>query len=139
MAWELFINGWNEIGEELRRRAAAQSRFADKMRSMIEYVFRRFDEDPVQVTYIFSSRHRHLQDVRASRGNPYMVFRMVIADAIRKGEIPRGDLEIKTALVVGGVIQAIDSRILVRLKGSLAHSAKAAADFCVLALGGTPA
>jgi AcrR family transcriptional regulator len=139
LAWQLFINGWNEIGAELRRRAAAHSSFAAKMKSMIEYVFRRFDEDRVLVTYIFSSRHRHLQDVRASRGNPYMVFRMVIGEAMRKGEIPREDLDVKTALVVGGVIQAVDSRILVRLKGPLANSAQAAADFCVRALGGTPA
>jgi AcrR family transcriptional regulator len=138
LAWQLFITGWNEIGEELRRRAASQSRFADKMRSMIEYVFARYDEDEVLVTYIFTSRHKHLQDVRATRGNPYMIFRMVIADAMRKGDIPRGDLDIKTALIVGGVIQAIDSRILVRLKGPLANSARAAADFAVRALGGTP-
>ena len=139
LAWELFINGWNEIGEELRRRASAHSTLADKMFAMIEYVFRRFDEDRVLVTYIFSSRHRHLQDVRASRGNPYMVFRLVIADAMRKGEIPRDDLDLKTALIVGGIIQAVDSRILVRLKGPLANSARAAADLCVRALGGAPA
>jgi AcrR family transcriptional regulator len=138
LAWQLFIKGWNEIGEELRRRASAHSDLTDKMRAMIEYVFRRYDEDRVLVTYVFSSRHRHLQDVRASRGNPYMMFRMVIADAIRKGEIPRGDLDLKTALIVGGVIQAVDSRILVRLKGPLANSARAAAEFCVRALGGVP-
>jgi AcrR family transcriptional regulator len=138
LARELFLNGWNEIGEELRRRAAAQPSFAGKMRAMIGYVFKCYDEDWVLVTYIFSSRHRHLQDVRASRGNPYMMFRMVIADAMRKGAIPRGDLDLKTALIVGGVIQAIDSRILVRLKGPLANSAPAAAEFCVRALGGAP-
>ena len=139
LAWQLFINGWNEIGEELRRRASAHSTLAAKMSAMIGYVFRRYDEDPVLVTYIFSSRHRHLQDVRASRGNPYMMFRMVIAGAIRKGEIPRGDLDLKTALIVGGIIQVIDSRILVRLKGPLAETAEAAAKFCVRALGGAPA
>ena len=139
LARELFLGGWNEIGEELRRRAAAQPRFADKMHAMIEYVFNRYDEDSLLVSYIFTSRHQHLQDVRATRGNPYMVFRLVIADAMRKGHIPRGDLDLKTALVVGGVIQAIDSRILSRLKGALANSAAAAAELCVRALGGAPA
>lgn len=139
LAWQLFINGWNEIGAELRRRAAAHSSLGDKMRSMIEYVFRRYDEDWLLVTYIFSSRHQHLQRVPVSRGNPYTMFRLVIAEAMRKGEIPRGDVDLKTALIVGGVIQAIDSRILVRLKGPLADSAEAAAKFCVRALGGAPA
>jgi len=63
--------------------------------------------------------------------------RMVIAEAMRRGEIPHGDLELKTALIVGAVIQAIDSRILTRLKGPLANSAGPAADLCVRMLGGT--
>src|ERR1051326_2190956 len=78
LAWLLFINGWNEIGSELRRRAAAEAGFPDKIRSMIEYVFRRYDEDWILVTYIFSSRHQHLKRVHSSRGNPYTIFRMVI-------------------------------------------------------------
>src|SRR2546423_3032832 len=137
LAWQLFINGWNEIGLEMRRRAGGESNVGAKMRSMIEYVFRRFDEDWLLVTYIFSSRHQHLQRVPVSRGNPYMMFRMVIAEAMRRGEIPHGELELKTALIVGAVIQAIDSRILTRLKGPLANSAGPAADLCVRMLGGT--
>ncbi len=139
LAWHIFINGWNEIGQEMRRRASAESNVAAKMRSMIEYVFRRFDEDWLLVTYIFSSRHQHLQRVPVSRGNPYMMFRMVIAEAMRRGEIPHGDLELKSALVVGAVIQAIDSRILTRLKGALANAAGPAADLCVRMLGGATA
>jgi AcrR family transcriptional regulator len=136
LAWQLFINGWNEIGQELRRRAGGESKLPAKMRSMIEYVFRRFDEDWLLVTYIFSSRHHHLQRVPPSRGNPYTIFRLVIGEAMRRGEIPQGDLDLKTALIVGAVIQAIDSRILARLKGSLSDSAAVAADLCVRMLGG---
>lgn len=136
LAWKLFINGWNEIGQELRRRANDKTTLSQKMRSMIQYVFDRYDEDWLLVTYIFSSRHQHLQRVPPSRGNPYTIFRMVIADAMRRGEIPQGDLELKTALVVGAVIQTIDSRILSRLEGNLGRSAMAAADLCVKMLGG---
>jgi hypothetical protein len=103
---------------------------------MIEYVFRRYDEDWELVTYIFTSRHHHLKRVPSSRGNPYMMFRLVIAEAMRSGEIPQGELDLKTALIVGGIIQTIDSRILARLKGPLANSAPAAAELCVRMLGG---
>ncbi len=113
-----------------------ESRLAAKMRSMIEYVFRRFDEDWLLVTYIFSSRHQHLERVPVSRGNPYTIFRLIIGEAMRRSEIPQGDLELKTALVVGAIIQAIDSRILARLKGPLFNSAATAADLCVRMLGG---
>src|SRR5215471_11311295 len=78
LAWLLFINGWNEIGAEMRRRAGAETALLPKMKAMIEYIFRRYDEDWILVTYIFSSRHHHLKRVPSSRGNPYMMFRLVI-------------------------------------------------------------
>ena len=131
LAWQLFINGWNEFGQGLRKRASVESQFPAKMRSMIEYVFHRYDEDWVLVTYIFSSRHQHLKRVPSSRGNPYTIFRLVIGEAMRRGEIPRGDLELKTALFIGAIIQTIDSRIVARLKGPLSDSAAVAAELCV--------
>jgi AcrR family transcriptional regulator len=135
LAWQLFIAGWNDIGDEMRRRARVHSRVAQKMLSMIEYVFQRFDEDWLLVTYVFRSRHQYLIRLPATRGNPYTVFRLVIADAMRRGEIPQGDLELKTSLVVGAIIQVVDSRILSRLKGPLSDSALPTAASCVRMLG----
>jgi AcrR family transcriptional regulator len=138
LAWQLFIGGWDEIGRELRRRSQGEADFSSKLHSMIAYVFRRFDEDWLLVTYIFGARHQHLKRVSTARGggrdNPYTMFRLVIAQAMGKGEIPRGDLDLKTALVVGAIIQAIDSRMLLRLKGDLADSAPAAARLCLAML-----
>ena len=134
LAWQLFISGWNEMGQELRRRARSEARLAGKLRSMAEYVFRRFDEDWLLVTYVFSSRHQHMNRVPSTRGNPYIMFRMVIAEAMRRGEIPHGNVELKTGIVVGGFTHAIDFRG--RLKGPLADWAHPAADLCVKMLGG---
>jgi AcrR family transcriptional regulator len=135
LAWQLFIAGWNDIGDEMRRRARVHSRLSAKLQSMIEYVFRRFDEDWLLVTYVFRSRHQYLTRMPATRGNPYTIFRLVIADAMRRGEIPQGDLELKTSLVVGAIIQVVDSRILSRIKGPLSDSALATAECCVRMLG----
>src|SRR4029079_13906298 len=55
LAWLLFINGWQESRTERRRRANAETNLLGKMRAMIDYVFRRYDDDWVLVTYIFSS------------------------------------------------------------------------------------
>jgi AcrR family transcriptional regulator len=135
LASELFIDGWNDIGEGMRRCARVQPRLSGKIRAIIEYVFRRFDEDSLLVTYVFRFRHQHLGQVPASRGNPYTVFRLVIADAARRGEIPSGDLEVKTSLIVGAIVQAVDSAILNRIKGPLSDSAAVTADCCVRMLG----
>jgi len=135
LAWTLFIAGWNEIGDGMRREAQTHKKLRDKMRAMIEFVFRRFDEDWLLVTYVFRSRHQHLTRLPPTRGNPYTIFRLVIADAIRRGEIPPGDLELKTSLIVGAIVQAVDSRILSRLKGRLSDSAQLTAECCSRMLG----
>lgn len=135
LAWELFIAGWNEIGDGMRRCARKEKKLRDKMRAMIEFVYGRYDEDWLLVTYVFRSRHEHLKRLPATRGNPYTVFRLVIADAIRRGEIPPGDLELKTSLIVGAIVQPVDSRILFRLKGPLSDSAALTAECCTRLLG----
>jgi AcrR family transcriptional regulator len=135
LAWELFIAGWNEIGDGMRRAAQVHKKLRDKMRAMIDFVYRRYDEDWLLVTYVFRSRHEHLKRLPATRGNPYTVFRMVIADAIRRSEIPPGDLELKTSLIVGAIVQPVDSKILFRLKGPLSDSAPLTAECCTRLLG----
>ena len=136
LAWHLFITGWTEIGRELRDRAHGQGMLTEKLRSMIGYVFRRFDEDWLLVTYVFLSRHHHLKRVPPTRDNPYLIFRLVIAEAMRHQEIPREDLELKTSLVVGAIIQATESRILQRLKGPLDSFVDATTRCCERMLGG---
>jgi len=135
LALKLFIEGWNDIGEGMRRCARVHPQLSAKIRAIIEYVFRRFDEDWLLVTYVFRSRHQHLTQLPATRGNPYTIFRLVIADAARRGEIPSGDLELKTSLIVGAIVQTVDSRILSRIKGRLSDSAAVTADCCIRMLG----
>jgi AcrR family transcriptional regulator len=135
LAWEIFEFGWNDIGEGMLRCSRGKPRLSDKIRVIIEYVFRRFDEDRLLVNYVFRTRHKHLKRLPASRGNPYTVFRLIIADAARRGEIPSGDLEVKTSLIVGAIVQAVDSAILFRIKGRLSDTAAVTADCCVRMLG----
>jgi len=140
LAWQLFINGWNEIGDALSRCEAGQPDLSSKLRAMIDHVFRRFDEDWLFVTYVFTSRHHHLKRVFTPAGradaNPHQVFRHVIAQAMRRGEIPEGELDLKTTLVIGAVVQTIDSSIIGRFDGPLRESALPAADLCVRMLQG---
>ncbi len=131
----LFDQLWSEFASELRNRAHQGKTISDKLRSMIAYVFRRFDEDSVPVTYVFFRRHAYLKTLSVTRHNPYLVFRLVIAEAMRRGEIPRTDTDLATSLVIGSIIQAIDSRILGRLTGDLERYAESAALMCLRTLG----
>jgi AcrR family transcriptional regulator len=132
LAWELFSSSFSEIGQELRRIAAEQRTLAAKLRGMVQHVFRRFDDDSVLVRYVFFARHIHLNRVDRRLGNPYLVFRTVIGEAVRNGEIPRQDIEISTSMVTGAIIQTIDTKILSdRLEGPLADRADVVASGCL--------
>lgn len=137
LAWELFSENFSQIGHELRKIASEQDGVGAKLLGMIKHVFHRFDEDWVLVRYVFFARHLHLNRVNRRLGNPYMVFRTVIAEAVRNGEIPRQDAELSTSMVTGAVIQTIDTKIFSdRLDGPLLLRAEAVAGGCLRMLGG---
>jgi AcrR family transcriptional regulator len=137
LAWELFSENFSQIGHELRKIAGEQEGVGAKLLGMIRHVFQRFDEDWVLVRYVFFARHLHLNRVNRRLGNPYMVFRTVIAEGVRNGEIPRQDVEISTSMVTGAVIQTIDTKIFSdRLDGPLMLRAEAVAGGCLRMLGG---
>jgi len=119
LAWALFATNFSEIGAQFRQLAYQYDSLQDRLRAMIRYCFQLFDEDWLLVTYVFLARHSFLRKVTPEMGNPYMVLRTVIADAMRSGEIPRNDPEVATSLVLGAIIQVIDTRILGRIAGNL--------------------
>lgn len=138
LAWELFSRNWSMLGNELRARArAAKTSLKGQLRAMTAYVFDLHKQDPDLVTFIYFSRHEHLRRVKSSLPNPYMMMRMVIADAIARGEIPHQDVEVSTAMVSGILIQIIDTKALGRIKQDLTRISDSVADRChQLLLGG---
>ncbi len=130
LAWELFSRSWSEIGGELRRRAHEGNTLRQKLRAAIQYVFELYEKDPELVTFVYFSRHEHLRRVGARLRNPYMVFRLIIADAMKRGEIPRRNPEIMTAMTAGILIQMIDSKALGRIRENLSQLTDMVTDGC---------
>ena len=60
----------------------------------------------------------------------------MIADAMARKEIPNTDPDLAASLVIGAVIQAIDSCILGRLKGKMIERADETAAMCFRLLKG---
>jgi AcrR family transcriptional regulator len=131
LAWELFSRNWAMLGKEVRARAHdARASLRNQLRAMTAYIFDLHRQDPDLVTFIYFSRHEHLRKVKSSLPNPYMMIRLVIADAIARGEIPRQDVEVATAMVSGILIQMIDSKALGRIKQDLTKISDTIADRC---------
>lgn len=130
LAWELFSRSWAEIGAALRVRVREGGTLRQKLHAAIDYVFGLYESDPELVTFVYFSRHEHLRRVKANVPNPYMMFRLIIADAMKRGEIPRRNPELMTAMTAGVLIQTIDSKALGRIRERLTELTDQVTDGC---------
>jgi AcrR family transcriptional regulator len=111
LAWSLFSRNTYQLGLELRQCAQQHATLEGKLNAMVACVFETFDGDWVLLSYVFCARHQYLRRMTRQGSNPFVVFRSVLADAMVRREIPRQDLDMATSLVVGAIIQMIDTRI----------------------------
>ena len=136
LAWMLFRDNYAELGEQLNRVQAVEHTAKDKIQAMIRYFCHVYEADRDMFTYLFLARHDHMQRLNPRLPNPYLVFRRVVSQGMRSGEIPRQDPDVAASMVMGVVLQVIDSRILGgRIKHSIASLADTIADGCWRVLG----
>lgn len=128
LASTLFSEGWSGLATEMRRRVRAEEGLRNQLRAIVGYVFSFSDEDPEQVGYLFFSRHLHVRQINVRLPNPYLVTRLLITNAISRGEAKKMDIQVATQIVMGVVIQMVDAKILGLLKGPLEARAQEVAD-----------
>ena len=134
LAFALFAESWAEMGRELRRCAQTGDTLEAKFTSMVGYVFGLFDEDWIRVRYVFFARHENLMKMAANVPNPYLVFRTVIVEAMKRGEIPHKDPDLANSMVMGAIVQVIDTKILGRIKTNLSAQTETVAKACAAML-----
>ena len=136
LAWFLFRDNYSELGQQLNRVQAVEETAKDKIQAMIRYFCYAFEADRDMFNYLFLARHDHIQRIGPRLPNPYLVFRRVVSQGMRSGEIPRQDPDVATSMVMGVVLQVIDSRILGgRIKRSIASLSDTIAESCWRVLG----
>ncbi len=131
MALTLFSDSWAAVGHELRLLARESDDLEKQLQSMIYYVFDLFERDWELASFNFLQRQRSLRKLTSARSNPYLVFRMLIVAAINSGEIPRQDPDIATAMLMGTIVQIIDTKILGRIRKPLLPLAESVAGACL--------
>jgi AcrR family transcriptional regulator len=90
----------------------------DKLAMMIEECCRVFDEDPVLFRFLLLVQHQSLQRV-AGPETPVEVVHQVIVQGIARGEIPKTDADLATALVMGIILQPATFKTYGRLPGPM--------------------
>jgi AcrR family transcriptional regulator len=116
LAHKLFAEAWSRMARDLRQAAQQGTSLEEKLTRMIDYVFRLLEEEPDLISFVYLQRHRNLQRLDMRSQNPYLVFNLVIHDAIIKGEIPRQEIDLATSMVMGSIVQIIDVSLLGHLK-----------------------
>ncbi len=134
LAWSLFAENYSRIGGEIRQLVRRHKTLPEKMRAIVGHIYGRFEEDMKLWSYVFFARHIFVRRITPSMGNTFLVVRVVIADAIKKGQIPEQDVEVATSMVSGMILQVADNRILGRVKTKLTDLDRQVADACLGAL-----
>jgi AcrR family transcriptional regulator len=112
LAERLFMDHVTALGTELQELQAPEQSTRTKLLAIIRRFCEIYDQDPTVINYLFLTRHDHMAKMTPRMPNPYFVFRRVIRNAMAKGEIPKQDADIATSMVLGIVLQIVDTRII---------------------------
>jgi AcrR family transcriptional regulator len=117
LAWRLFVDNFTAIGRTLAEIQRSQDGIRNKLSAIIRYFCSVFDRDAVMFNYLFLARHQHMLRLTPRMPNPYLVIRSVVREAMSRGEIPKADLDLATSMVMGVILQPIDTRLIGRRLG----------------------
>jgi len=114
LAWRLFVDNFTAIGRTLAEIQRSQEGIRNKLAAIIRYFCSVFDRDAVMFNYLFLARHQHMLRLTPRMPNPYLVIRSVVREGMARGEIPQADLDLATSMVMGVILQPIDTRLIGR-------------------------
>lgn len=114
----LFSRHYAQFADRLRGVQAGHRTMRERLAAMIAECCRVFDEDPVLFRFLLLVQHHSLQRVEGP-GSPVEVVRDLLAAGMAQGEIPPGDPELATALVMGLILQPATFKTYGRLPGPM--------------------
>jgi AcrR family transcriptional regulator len=114
----LFSRHYAAFAKRLRRASALFSTTHDKLEGMVEECCRTFDEERVLFCFLLLVQHHSIPHVVGPE-TPVDVVRSVIAHGMAQGELPPGDADLATALVMGIILQPATFKTYGRLPGPM--------------------
>jgi AcrR family transcriptional regulator len=128
---DLFQDHYVRFGAELNRiRAETPGGIDAKLRAMIDFMCRLYDEEPTLYRFLLLVQHAALPNIRTAPTSPAVIFRGLISRAIEQGEIPEQNPALAASMVLGAIIQPALSLIYGSITGSMCNFAPAIAGAC---------
>ena len=117
---DLFESHFTAFCAELERvQAQAHGGIDGKLRAMVDYMCRLFDSDRTLYQFLLIVQHDALPSLVSRDLSPLQVLRKVIADAIKRKEIPDQDVRLSAAMVLGVVMQPALALVYGSLQGRM--------------------
>jgi len=130
LAESLFTESYETMSGEL----AAVCREAQGLRAaldgMVALFCRAYDADAVLFRYLLLSQHQFLRQRDPALPSPSNVIKDAVAAAMARGEIPKRDLELQVAMVMGIVLQPAVAKVYGRLENEMSAYAADIAAAC---------
>lgn len=128
---DLFRDHYVRFGAELNRIQAETAGGIDaKLRAMIDFMCRLYDEEPTLYRFLLLVQHTALPNIRTAPTSPAVIFRGLISRAVEQGEIPEQDPALAASMALGAIIQPALSMIYGSLAGTMSNFAPAIASAC---------
>ena len=93
------------FADTLRELQAGETALRGKLDAMVDGFCRLFDSDRVLFSFLMIVQHQQLRKLSPDLPNPVNVLCEVIRNAMDRGEIPAGNADVATAMVMGIVIR----------------------------------
>jgi AcrR family transcriptional regulator len=128
---ELFAEGYSAYGKLLAEAAASAADFPSQLRAMLRLICRLHDEDIVRFRFLLLSQHGCLANIApGDPHNPVDTLQRTIAAAMARGEIPKRDPALVTAMVIGAVVQAATFVLYGRIRATMSELADVLVPAC---------
>ncbi len=105
LAWELFASNIVDLAMKLDRCQQGHRTLKDKLAAIINLFCTFFDAEPVLFSYLLLDHHGHIQKMTPDMPTPVRVLKGAIVGGMTAGEIPQADADVKTAMVLGLILQ----------------------------------
>jgi AcrR family transcriptional regulator len=135
LVWCMFKASFESYAQITADIAASEATSRGKIAAMVQNFCNLFDEDSRLFRFLMLVQHGQLDRVTPDMANPVETVRSVIAGAMAKGDIPPGDADLATAMVMGIILQTATFKVYGRIQQPLGAVGPILAEACWRTLG----
>ncbi len=130
LVWDLFRESFESYARTLGNLAAGRRGSRGKIAAMVRGFCDLFDADSRLFRFLLLVQHGQLARVEPGMANPVETVRGVIAAGMAEGDIPAGDPDLATAMVMGIILQTATFKVYGRIRQPLGQLAPTLAAAC---------